>query len=58
METLNTVTSLISSIGFPIVMCLILFKYIQTEISDMRKVIEKNTEAIISLTKRLGDGNG
>lgn len=58
METLNTVTSLISSIGFPIVMCLILFKYIQTEISDMRKVIEKNTEAIISLTKRLGDDNG
>ena len=51
-------TSLISSIGFPIVMCLILFKYIQTEISDMRKVIEKNTEAIISLTKRLGDDNG
>ena len=58
METLNTVTSLVSSIGFPIVMCFILFKYIQTEISDMRKVIEKNTEAIISLTKRLGDGNG
>lgn len=58
METLNTVTSLISSIGFPIVMCLILFKYIQTEISDMRKVIEKNTEAIISLTKRLGDTDG
>lgn len=58
METVNTVTSLVSSIGFPIVMCLILFKYIQTEISDMRKVIEKNTEAIISLTKRLGDGNG
>lgn len=58
METVNTITTIVSSVGFPIVMCLILFKYIQSEITDMRKVIEKNTEAIISLTKRLGDSDG
>lgn len=52
---METIATLVSSVGFPIVMCLILFKYIQSEMADMRKVIEKNTEAIISFTKMVGD---
>ena len=55
MENINTIATLVSSVGFPIVMCFILFKYIQSEMADMRKVIEKNTEAIISFTKMVGD---
>lgn len=40
------ITSLISNLGFPIAMCLLFYV-------DFRKVILKNTEAIILLTEKL-----
>lgn len=55
----QTIVSLISSVGFPTVMTLVLFKF-TTEIlnqhkeerSEMMSIIEKNTEAINNLASK------
>lgn len=57
----NTIFTLIGSLGFPIVMCFMLFKDQKEsrdshakEIDKLSSVIEANTEAIITLTERVG----
>lgn len=64
---LSTITNLISSIGFPIVMCIIMMWYIKytndkdleerknyyTELNDVKQAIDNNTQVITQLITRL-----
>ena len=58
---LNTVVTLIGSLGFPIVMCLLLFYYMSKTLKEMQTSINNNTNAITQLTAELklskGDHN-
>lgn len=56
----NTVVQLISSVGFPIVMCLMMAYYIKTinqsyreDIKGIQKSIDNNTAVIDKLIERL-----
>ena len=58
----GTITQYISSLGFPIAVCLICFWYInkreeqhKDEIKELSKSIENNTIAMLKLTDRLED---
>lgn len=55
----QTIVSLISSVGFPTVMTLVLFKFTsdilnqhKAERGEMMSIIEKNTEAINNLASK------
>lgn len=64
---LSTITNLISTIGFPIVMCIIMMWYIKytndkdleerknyyTELNDVKQAIDNNTQVITQLITRL-----
>jgi hypothetical protein len=57
---LNTITQIISSVGFPIAMCIYVMYAMQkqteshkTEIDELRKTIENNTVAIVKLVEKL-----
>lgn len=64
---LSTITNLISSIGFPIVMCIIMMWYIKytndkdleerknyyTELNDVKQAIDNNTQVITQLITKL-----
>lgn len=61
----QSVTTLISSVGFPIVACIYLIWTHGKEkdkdnetIETMRKTVENNTIAIVKLCERLGDEYG
>ena len=56
----NAITQIISSVGFPIAMCVYVMYTMQkqteshkTEIDELRKTIENNTVAIVKLVERL-----
>lgn len=56
----TAIVSLIGTLGFPIVMCIILVYYIlqlnkthKEEIEAMTNVLQKNTEAITALTNEI-----
>jgi hypothetical protein len=56
----NAVIQWISAVGFPIVMCLILIKYLQSieqtyqeELKELRKSIDANTITLTKLAERL-----
>lgn len=56
----NAVIQWISAVGFPIVMCLILVKYLQgieqtyqSELKELRKSIDANTLTVTKLAERL-----
>lgn len=56
----NAVIQWISAVGFPIVMCLILIKYLegieqtyQEELKELRKSIDANTITLTKLAERL-----
>jgi hypothetical protein len=53
MDTYNTIISSISSIGFPIVCCLIMFKNNQTLQDTHKEVIDNNTLTITKLYERM-----
>lgn len=55
----NVIVQTISSVGFPIVMCIMLYNQMlkseethKTEIEELRKAIENNTLALQNLTNR------
>lgn len=57
---ISTITTVISSVGFPIAMCVYVFYAMQkqtethkTEIDELRKTIENNTIAIVKLVEKL-----
>lgn len=52
---IQTVVSLIGSLGFPIVMCLIMFKYIEQVQADNKETIEKMTQSHKEETDSLKD---
>lgn len=61
----QSITALISSVGFPIVMCLILIKYMQQEnqrnddtITKLTDTINANTKAITELVTLIKDKLG
>ena len=51
------VVSAISTMGFPIVMCLVLSYYIKEEVSNLRETINNNTIVITKLLERIDIGN-
>jgi len=57
---INTVTQLVSSVGFPIALCIYMIYAMQkqsenhkTEINELTKTIENNTIAIIKLVEKI-----
>lgn len=51
--TLDSITTLISSIGFPIAMCIMMFYYLQEESSNHKNEVESLKEAFNSNTQIL-----
>ncbi len=49
----ETFVSLIGSLGFPIVCCVFMWKYINTTMKDFTKTIEENTKMLNKLCDRL-----
>lgn len=49
----ETIVSLIGSLGFPIVCCVFMWKYINTTMKDFTKTIEENTKMLNKLCDRL-----
>lgn len=47
---MNEIVSFISSVGFPIVACFMMYKSNQQELNTLREAVEKNTEATVQLT--------
>lgn len=50
---MDTVVSMISSVGFPIVCCLFMWKYINTTLKDFTKTMNENTKMIAKLCEKL-----
>lgn len=50
---IDTVVSLISSVGFPIVCCFFMWKYINTTLKDFTATMNENTKMISKLCDRL-----
>lgn len=46
----DTIVNMIGSVGFPIVMCIMLFNYIKTEQAQTRQVLEDVKDSIDALT--------
>lgn len=51
------ITTLISSVGFPIVVCGAMFWYMVTENRAMREVIDNNTKVLMELKEHIVGGN-
>lgn len=58
---INTITTLITSVGFPIVVCLICFMYIKTmteshkdEVKQLTEAIQNNTLVMQQLVDKMG----
>lgn len=49
----QSISTLIGSLGFPIVCCGFLAYYMSTTLKDFQKIIEKNTIALTELTMML-----
>lgn len=49
-DAMQTVMTAISTVGFPIVMCLLMFK----QINELRDVIENNTLVLQKLVHKMG----
>ena len=50
---LETVVSLVSSVGFPIVCCFFMWRYINTTLKDFTNTMNENTKMISKLCDRL-----
>lgn len=63
MQTVQTLQTLVGSVGFPIVACAALFwsnhqmgKRHRDEIKELTDVMERNTEALIAITEVIRKG--
>lgn len=54
----NTVVSLISSVGFPIVCCFFMWRYINTTLKDFTATMAENTKMISKLCDKLESSIG
>lgn len=52
---MDTVTQLISTLGFPIVMCLIMFRYMQDESKNHKQEVDSLKESLKENTVVLAD---
>lgn len=52
---MDTVTQLISTLGFPIAMCLIMFKYMQDESENHKKEVDALKDSLKENTVVLAD---
>lgn len=50
---LEIVTSMIGSIGFPIVCCIFLWKYINTTMKEFTNTMNENTKMLTKICERL-----
>lgn len=57
---MNEIASIISNLGFPIIMCLLLFKFVsetlksyQEQNKSMQDTLDRNTDAILQLRGRM-----
>lgn len=55
--TPNDLASLVSNVGFPIVMCFGLFFYIQKRVDKLSEALNNNTTVIAKLLERLDKAN-
>lgn len=49
----NSIATIVSSVGFPICMSIYLIYFMQTELKEMRKTIENNTITMQKIVDRL-----
>ena len=54
---LETAVSLVSSVGFPIVCCFLMWKYINTTLKDFTNTMNENTRMIAKLCEKLERGH-
>lgn len=52
-DTVNVVTSMISNVGFPIAMCLLMMWYIYTSQSKLTEAINELKETMVEVKARL-----
>lgn len=50
---MNEIVNVISSMGFPIVACIYMYKYINTTVKELTNVINDNTKILIKLSEKL-----
>ena len=53
MENYDLLVSLIGSLGFPIVCCYFMWKYINTTLKDFTEMMNKNNESIGELCSKI-----
>lgn len=51
--TIADITTLITTVGFPIAMCLLIYYQDQKKLTALQEAINKNTEAITKLITKL-----
>ena len=54
-SAMDSVTQLIASLGFPIVMCLLMFKYMQEESENHKKEVDAMKDSLKENTVVLSD---
>lgn len=54
----ETIISLVSSVGFPIVACIALFSYMTKTIKEIQTALTNNTMALEKLRLKLGKEDG
>ena len=50
---MSEIVNVISSMGFPIVACIYMYKYINTTVKELTNVINDNTKILIKLSEKL-----
>lgn len=53
MEDINLVVSLISSLGFPVVCCGFMWKYINSMMHDFNENLQENTKMLTRIYEKL-----
>lgn len=53
----NSIITIISTVGFPIVCCVVMFKIYREDLKSMQKAIDNNTIVIQKLLDRLEGHN-
>lgn len=53
MENYDLLVSLVGSLGFPIVCCYFMWKYINTTLKDFTEMMNKNNESIGELCSKI-----
>lgn len=54
---MNDIVALVSSVGFPIVCCLLMFKYINTTMKEFNKTMNENTKMLSKLCEKIERGH-